>query len=117
MNDTYLVDIIATTTACARAYHITGAKLQDDIEESNGTADGIDTLKLRGSVMIPAATLATNIALTGALANIENLDISLTGTTRLDLTGNDENNFLTGNAASNTLTGGFGNDTLDGGAG
>ncbi len=115
-NDTYLVDISSITTGTPPApVVVTGAQLQDDITENNG--EGIDTLKLRGTVTIPAATAAHNIALTGALANIENLDISLTGTTRLNLTGNNENNFLTGNAANNTLTGGFGNDTLDGGIG
>ncbi|MEQ1598054.1 MAG: hypothetical protein ABL880_01680 [Methylotenera sp.] len=117
-NDTYLVDIIATTTGVAPApIIITGAKLQDDIEEFNGTADGIDTLKLRGSVVIPSATLATNIALTGMLASIENLDISLTGSTRLDLTGNDADNKLTGNAANNVIDGALGADTMLGGAG
>ncbi len=73
--------------------------------------DGIDTLKLRGSVVIPVATAAQDIALTGALASIENLDVSLTGATRLNLTGNDEDNILIGNAAANTLNGGLGNDT------
>jgi trimeric autotransporter adhesin len=117
-DDTYLVDIIATASGVAPApVIITGVQLQDNISEDNGTINGVDTLKLRGSVVIPVATLATNIALTGSLANIENLDISLTGTTRLDLTGNVENNKLIGNAANNIINGGLGNDTLTGGAG
>ncbi|WP_240481673.1 putative Ig domain-containing protein [Dechloromonas denitrificans] len=48
-------------------------------------------------------------------ANVENL--TLTGTTAINGTGNALNNVLTGNSANNTLTGGDGNDTLDGGTG
>lgn len=45
-------------------------------------------------------------------ADVENL--TLTGTTAINGTGNALNNILIGNAAINTLTGGAGNDTLDG---
>jgi Ca2+-binding RTX toxin-like protein len=48
-------------------------------------------------------------------ANVENL--TLTGSTALNGTGNELNNLLTGNSGVNTLTGGAGNDTLNGGAG
>ncbi|WP_020484135.1 beta strand repeat-containing protein [Methylomonas sp. MK1] len=48
-------------------------------------------------------------------ANVENL--TLTGTTAINGTGNALNNVLTGNSAVNTLTGGAGNDRLDGKAG
>jgi Ca2+-binding RTX toxin-like protein len=47
--------------------------------------------------------------------NVENL--TLTGTTAINGTGNELNNSITGNAANNTLTGGAGNDTLNGGLG
>ncbi len=47
--------------------------------------------------------------------NVENL--TLTGGTAINGTGNALNNVLTGNAANNLLTGGAGNDTLNGGAG
>ena len=47
--------------------------------------------------------------------NIENL--TLTGTSVINGTGNALNNLLTGNSVNNSLTGGAGNDTLDGGAG
>jgi Ca2+-binding RTX toxin-like protein len=47
--------------------------------------------------------------------NLENL--TLTGTTAINGTGNTADNVLTGNSAANTLTGNAGNDTLDGGAG
>jgi Ca2+-binding RTX toxin-like protein len=48
-------------------------------------------------------------------ANVENL--TLTGTTAINGTGNADDNVLTGNSAVNTLTGGAGNDTLNGGTG
>ena len=50
-----------------------------------------------------------------AFPNIENL--TLTGSSLIDGTGNTANNSLTGNTANNTLDGGDGNDTLNGGAG
>jgi len=50
-------------------------------------------------------------------ANLENLDASQTGTTKLNLTGNALNNTLTGNDADNTIIGGVGNDMLTGGLG
>lgn len=48
-------------------------------------------------------------------ANVENL--TLTGTSAINGTGNVLNNLLTGKSAANTLTGGAGNDTLNGLAG
>ena len=48
-------------------------------------------------------------------ANIENL--TLTGTSAIDATGNDLANTLTGNSANNTMSGGAGNDTMIGGLG
>jgi len=48
-------------------------------------------------------------------ANLENL--TLTGTTAINGTGNSLNNLLNGNSANNNLTGGAGDDTLNGGAG
>ncbi|MFB8790443.1 MAG: DUF4347 domain-containing protein [Potamolinea sp.] len=48
-------------------------------------------------------------------ANLENL--TLTGTSAINGTGNALNNKLTGNSANNVLTGAAGNDTLDGGLG
>jgi Ca2+-binding RTX toxin-like protein len=48
-------------------------------------------------------------------ANVENL--TLTGTTAINGTGNTLDNVLTGNSAANTLSGGAGNDTLNGGTG
>ena len=49
------------------------------------------------------------------VANTENL--TLTGSTIINGTGNNSNNILRGNGAKNVLDGGAGDDTLDGGAG
>ncbi|WP_395022610.1 beta strand repeat-containing protein, partial [Dongia sp.] len=49
------------------------------------------------------------------IVNLENL--TLTGTSAINGTGNSVDNVITGNSAANTLTGAAGNDTLDGGAG
>ncbi|MGE0113800.1 MAG: calcium-binding protein [Steroidobacteraceae bacterium] len=48
-------------------------------------------------------------------SNVENL--TLTGTSAINGTGNNLDNILTGNSANNTLTGGAGNDIIDGGSG
>ncbi|MFM6593469.1 MAG: hypothetical protein ACKPJH_13045, partial [Dolichospermum sp.] len=48
-------------------------------------------------------------------ANLENL--TLTGTTQINGTGNNLSNTITGNSGNNVLTGGLGNDTLIGGTG
>jgi len=48
-------------------------------------------------------------------SNLENL--TLTGTSAINGTGNELNNTITGNSASNMLTGAAGNDTLNGGTG
>ncbi|WP_189836413.1 putative Ig domain-containing protein [Sulfuriferula multivorans] len=64
-------------------------------------SEGIDNVQ---------ASVTTTLA-----ANVENL--TLTGTTAINGTGNTLDNVLTGNSANNTLTGGAGNDRLDGGTG
>jgi Ca2+-binding RTX toxin-like protein len=48
-------------------------------------------------------------------SNVENL--TLTGSSNINGTGNTLNNSITGNSGNNTLTGNAGNDFLDGGAG
>lgn len=69
---------------------------------NENVSEGIDTVK-------------SSVTLTLTNANVENL--TLTGTTAINGTGNALNNTLIGNSAVNTLTGGAGDDILDGGAG
>jgi trimeric autotransporter adhesin len=71
----------------------------DTITEN--AAEGIDLVQ---------SSIAYSLA-----ANVENL--TLTGNSAINATGNDLDNVLTGNSGINTLTGGQGNDTLNGAAG
>jgi Ca2+-binding RTX toxin-like protein len=57
----------------------------------------------------------SSVTLTSLAANVENL--TLTGTSAINGTGNALNNSIVGNSANNTLSGGDGNDTLYGGNG
>ena len=72
-----------------------------------------------GDVVTEALAEGTDLVQAGVsytlAANVENL--TLTGTTAINGTGNALDNVLVGNAAINTLTGGAGNDKLDGGVG
>ncbi|WP_162148557.1 calcium-binding protein, partial [Methylophilus sp. OH31] len=104
-DDTYMLDLKVSAGNIV---------FDDSITELDGNNEGIDTIKLRGT-----ATLATAATLTldNDWANIEILDASATGSTKLNLTGNNLGNTLIGNAAANILTGGTGDDTLNGGAG
>ena len=66
--------------------------------------------------LVGEGTDAVQSSITWTLGNeVENL--TLTGTTAINGTGNTLNNSLTGNTAANVLNGGVGNDILDGGAG
>lgn len=96
-DDTYIVDLLSN------------GQLEDTVSEVKNA--GIDTLQLRGDVVLASAS-------TIKLAkNVENLDISLTNESLLNLTGDNAANTLTGNAANNVIDGGKGIDTMIGGAG
>lgn len=71
-----------------------------------------DTVVENGNEGIDTVQAAFTYALG---ANVENL--TLTGTSRINGTGNALNNVLTGNAANNSLSGGGGGDRLEGGGG
>ncbi|TXI44779.1 calcium-binding protein [Methylophilus sp.] len=102
-DDTYMLDLKTTVIS-----GVVTATFDDSITETNGITNGSDTIKLRGTATLSTATTLT---LDGEWADIENIDASATGKTKLNLTGNSLNNILTGNAAANILTGGNGNDT------
>jgi Ca2+-binding RTX toxin-like protein len=72
-----------------------------------------------GDVLVEASGAGTDTVLAGfsytLLTSFENL--SLTGSSLINGTGNTDDNVLTGNSANNTLSGLGGNDTYIGGAG
>ena len=86
-----------------------------------GTGNDIYIVHSRTDIIVENANEGTDgiqSSVTYSIAarpNIENL--TLTGTTAINGTGNAANNVITGNSGNNTLNGGAGNDTLDGGAG
>lgn len=94
-DDTYVVD--------------NEAELSRIIENA---AAGTDTLKV---IYANGTTVAKSVALSGGLANVEN--VLLSGTGLFNVEGNGNDNTLTGNASINTLSGGDGKDTLSGLAG
>ncbi len=85
--------------------YIVGAQSETVVEKSG---EGNDTIQSAASYSLDDTDGA---GVNGG--NVENLE--LTGTAKINGTGNALNNLLTGNSASNTLTGAGGNDVLDGG--
>jgi Ca2+-binding RTX toxin-like protein len=83
----------------------------NDIYIVNSTTDTITENANEGTDTIQSSVTFSIATLT----NVENL--TLTGTTAINGTGNAGNNVITGNSANNTLNGGAGNDTLIGGTG
>jgi Ca2+-binding RTX toxin-like protein len=88
---------------------------------TGGTGNDTYVVDAAGDVVNETSTTTTEIdtvqaGITYTLgSNLENL--TLTGSSAINGTGNSLNNSLTGNSAANTLNGGAGNDTLIGGTG
>lgn len=72
-----------------------------------------------GDTVVELASQGTDTVITSLsyvlIDNVENL--TLTGSSDINATGNDLNNIIIGNEGNNTLVGHAGNDTLDGGIG
>ena len=83
----------------------------NDIYFVNVATDVVTELANEGTDTINSAVTLSIATLT----NIEN--ITLTGTTAINATGNTLDNVLTGNTGNNSITGGVGNDTINGGTG
>ena len=81
----------------------------DDIYLVDHTGDVVTELAAEGTDLVNASVNYT------LGANVENL--TLTGTSAINATGNALDNVLTGNSAANVLTGGAGNDTYIAGTG
>jgi Ca2+-binding RTX toxin-like protein len=81
----------------------------NDVYVVDSASDAVVELLDEGTDLVQSSVAYT------LSANVENL--TLTGSSTLNGTGNSLANMLTGNGANNTLTGGGGNDTLDGGLG
>jgi trimeric autotransporter adhesin len=117
---------VVTATVAAAINSVVGTSGADTLSGTTGADQltglaGNDTYVVNhvGDVVVEALnegidTVQASLTYTLA-ANVENL--SLTGTTAINGTGNALNNVLTGNTANNVLTGGAGDDTLDGQAG
>jgi len=95
-NDTYNVNLTAA------------GKLEDKVVETSKLASEVDRILLSGtSNNAVAATLKLG-------ANVEDIDASLTGGSRLNFTGNTLANSIIGNDWGNVITGGALGDTMDG---
>jgi len=80
----------------------------DIVDESTGSAGDVDTVE---------STVTYNLTANGTTVKGDIENLTLTGTSAINGTGNALHNVITGNAAANLLNGGAGNDTLIGGAG
>lgn len=102
-SDHYIIDLALAGTV---------AKLEDSVIEAAGGGDA-DEIQLRDLLNLnPTGTTVLTLA-----ANVENLDASAVGLTRLNLIGNTAKNIITGNDSDNVLDGGAGDDALKGGKG
>jgi len=90
---------------------LTGGKGNDTYVVDNAGDQIIETAD-GGVDVVTSSTVSVNL---GSFANVENL--TLTGKSNINGTGNGLANILTGNDGANTLSGGGGADTLIGGKG
>lgn len=116
-------DVLTGSTA---ANTLTSGKGNDTLDGGSGTdtligGEGDDTyVNITGDSIVELSgegsdTIKSSVTFTLSIANVENL--TLTGTTAVNGTGNALDNKIVGNSVANTLTGLGGNDHLDGDAG
>ncbi len=117
--DNYLTGNAGNNTLSGGAGNdtINGGLGQDTLIGGTGNdtyyfVDGEDTIVEAAGGGIDTVLVGTTYALTNT-DNLEN--ITLTGFSSINATGNDADNYLLGNDGKNILTGGIGNDTLNGG--
>lgn len=86
---------------------------------TGGAGNDVYVVQNNNDVIVELAGEGTDSVFSSANFVLDNFieNLTLTGTDRINGTGNGLNNTLTGNETSNTLWGMAGNDTLDGGAG
>ena len=85
----------------------------DDIYIVDSLSDVVTEGSSAGTDTVRSSSISLNLSTN--YANVENL--TLTGSSSYNLTGNSSANTLTGNSGNNVIDGGAGNDTMIGGAG
>ena len=84
----------------------------DDTYVVDSSSDVVTESSGEGTDIVKSSSISLSLA---NYANVENL--TLTGSSNYNLTGNSSANTLTGNSGNNTIDGGAGNDTMIGGDG
>jgi Ca2+-binding RTX toxin-like protein len=88
--------------------HYVVSNVTDNVDETTGNAGDLDTVE---------SSITYNLTANGTTVKGDLENLTLTGTSAINGTGNALHNAITGNGAANLLDGGAGDDTLIGGAG
>jgi Ca2+-binding RTX toxin-like protein len=88
--------------------HYVVANTTDNVDETTGSSGDVDSVE---------SAITYNLTANGTTVKGDIENLTLTGTSAINGTGNALHNVITGNAAANILDGGADNDTLIGGAG
>ncbi|MGZ8226912.1 MAG: beta strand repeat-containing protein, partial [Methylococcaceae bacterium] len=109
-SNTMLGNTVANTLDGGAGADSMSGNTGDDIYVVDNTGDTVTEVASGG-----ADTVQSSVTFTITDANVENL--TLTGSSAINGTGNSSNNILIGNTGNNILNGGTGNDSMSGGAG
>jgi len=115
-----ITPLTATFAANQTVQTISIALINDNLNESNETftlnlSNPTNATFTKNQATATITDTLTSSVTTTLPALVENL--TLTGASSINGTGNAGNNILTGNSANNIVTGNDGNDTINGGAG